>query len=273
MELKVIDVQLPEQISFNYEELKKEVIAKASFYEAMVYQGETEIKAAKADRATLNKLKKALNDERIRREKEYMQPFNDFKAKINEIITIIDKPVLMIDSQVKAYEEQQKAEKQIAIDAYFEGRNPFDWLKINQIFNEKWLNATVKMPGITVEIDSAVEQIEKDLETLSNLPDFAFEAVEEYKRTLDLNKAISEGKRLVEMQKRKAEAQQKMNEAVEQMKSAVVSAAEGIAKAVKETDVLRTTKVWISFKAHLTTEEALALRDFFDSRNIEFKAI
>ena len=273
MELKVIDVQLPEQISFNYEELKTELMAKVSVYKTMVYSGDAEIKTAKADRANLNKLKKALNDERIRREKEYMQPFNDFKAKINEIITIIDEPVLMIDTQVKAYEEQQKAEKQVAIAGYFEGRNPFDWLKLEQIFNEKWLNATVKMPNITVEIDSAIEQIEKGLETLSNLPEFAFEAAEEYKRTLDLNKAISEGKRLVEMQKRKAEAQQKMNEAFENMKAAAVTAAEGIAKAITASDELQSKKVWISFKAHLTTDEALELREFFDSRNIEFKAI
>ena len=40
------------------------------------------IKEAKADKANLNKLKKALNEERIRREREYMEPFNDFKAKV-----------------------------------------------------------------------------------------------------------------------------------------------------------------------------------------------
>ena len=106
MELKINEVQLPEQITFNYEELKQELTEKVSMYETLVYTDE-QIKEAKVDKASLNKLKKALNDERIRREKEYMKPFDDFKAKINEIIDIIDKPVALIDKQVKEYEIKQ----------------------------------------------------------------------------------------------------------------------------------------------------------------------
>lgn len=96
MELRVNEVQLPEQITFNYEELKEEIAGKVSHYETLVYTDD-QIKEAKADRADLNKFKKALNDERIRREREYMQPFQDFKDKIDEIIAIIDKPIMLID--------------------------------------------------------------------------------------------------------------------------------------------------------------------------------
>lgn len=92
MELRVNEVAIPEKIDFNYEELKAELTSKVSFYETLVYTDD-QIKDAKADKANLNKLKRALNDERIRREKEYMQPFNVFKAQINEIIGIIDKPI------------------------------------------------------------------------------------------------------------------------------------------------------------------------------------
>lgn len=105
MELKVNEVSIPEQITFNYDELKRDLIDKVSTYETLVYTDD-QIKQAKADKANLNKLKKALNDERIRREKEYMKPFNDFKSKINEIICIIDKPVAVIDRQVKEYEDK-----------------------------------------------------------------------------------------------------------------------------------------------------------------------
>ena len=91
MQLKMSDYQLPEKILFNYDELKQELLEKVSMYETLVYTDE-QIKDAKADKAALNKLKKALNDERIRLEKEYMRPFNEFKGKINEIIAIIDKP-------------------------------------------------------------------------------------------------------------------------------------------------------------------------------------
>lgn len=40
-----------------------------------------------------------------------MAPFADFKNKINEIIGIIDKPIAVIDTQVRAYEDQQKEDK------------------------------------------------------------------------------------------------------------------------------------------------------------------
>lgn len=107
MELKMHEYQLPEKILFNYEELKRELTEKVSHYETLVYTDD-QIKEAKADKAALNKLKKALNDERIRREREYMAPFADFKTKINEIIGIIDKPIAVIDTQVRGLQRNSR---------------------------------------------------------------------------------------------------------------------------------------------------------------------
>lgn len=255
MELKISDVQLPEIITFNYDELKQEIVAKAKQYEMTVYS-EERIKVAKADRATLNKLKKALNDERIRREREYMKPFNDFKNKVNELIDIIASPVLLIDGQIKFFEDKQKEEKRIKIENFFIGFNSYEWLKVEQIFDEKWLNTSVKMPTIEAEIKEKIEQITKDLATLSKLPEFAFEAIEGYKITLDINKAVNEAHRLSETAKKKAafEKQKKTKAEVQKPPQPI-------------------EKEWISFSAYLSVDEALALKEFFDSRNIEFKPI
>ena len=106
MELKINEVALPAPITFNYEELKSELLHKVSVYETMVYT-EDQVKEAKADRAALNRLKKALNDERIRQEKEYMQPFNTFKAQIAELVKIIDNSVSVVDKQVKEFDEKK----------------------------------------------------------------------------------------------------------------------------------------------------------------------
>lgn len=268
MELKVKEITLPEALTFNYEELKTELTEKAKFYESLVFTSE-QLPEAKAERAKLNALKKALNDERIKREKEYMQPFNDFKGKINEIIGIIDRPTQAIDTQVKNFEANQKAEKKEKITAYFDGRNPFEWLKLEQIFNEKWLNASAKLPTVTGEIDSIIERIAKDLETLQDLPEFGFEATEEYKRSLDLNKAIAEGHRLSEIQKKKAEAE---------AEGKIINLApqgSGVAcgNVIEEPKLEIKDKQWVSFSALLSTEDALALKDFFNSRNIEFEKI
>ena len=56
MELKVSPYQLPEVISFNFEELKTQIAEKTEQYAHIVYTDEN-IKAAKTDRADLNRLK------------------------------------------------------------------------------------------------------------------------------------------------------------------------------------------------------------------------
>lgn len=161
MELKMEDYQLPEVISFNFEELKTELTDKVHLYETLVYTDE-QIKEAKEDRASLNKLKKALNDERIRREKEYMLPFSRFKEQIAELIKIIDKASGAVDTQVKAFEEKQKEERRKNIQEFFDDIEllSFDWLKLEQIFDERWLNASVTMKAVKTELLARIEHIE-----------------------------------------------------------------------------------------------------------------
>ena len=278
MELRVKEYQLPEKISFNFEELKTELQERVTHYETLVYSDE-QIQEAKKDRADLNKLKKALNDERIRREKEYMIPFNDFKAKVNEIISIIDKPIAVIDSQVKSYEEQKKQEKLENIQEYYNSIEEDDlkWLGFPAIYNEKWLNASVSMKSIQEEINARLEQIKNDLATLSNLPEFGFEATEVYKTSLDMNKAISEAQRMSQIQKAKADAEAKKAEyeATQAAKLAEQVAEAEIEKAMNppEAEIFESEKQWISFAAFLTVEQAKELKQFFDDRQIEFKAV
>lgn len=265
MEMKVSEYQLPEKISFNFEELKMELTAKVSMYETMVYTEEN-IKDAKADRANLNKLKKALNDERIRREKEYMVPFNEFKAQIAEIISIIDKPCMVIDQQVKAFEDKQKQDKLDEITDFFNSTEHPDWLHLSQIMNEKWLNASASMKSAQEEINARLEQITTDMATLSNLPEFGFEAVEVYKSSLDMNKAISEAQRMSQIQKAKAEAEAKKAEPTEPQPT---SAPEGFMNPPVEDK----PKQWIKFQAYMTVDDAFALKKFFNDRGIEYKAV
>lgn len=276
MELRMNEIQLPEQITFNYEELKQELTAKTTMYEALVYTEEN-IKEAKTDRANLNKLKKALNDERIRREKEYMIPFNDFKAKINEIIGIIDKPVAAIDKQVKAFESKQKQDKLDAITEYFNTTEHPEWLHIAQIMNEKWLNASVSMKSIQEEINAKLEQVKTDLATLSNLPEFGFEASEVYKISLDINKAISEAQRMALIAKAKAEAEAKAKEQAtteEQLPGQIGFTDNKTFEACMNPPVEEApARQWMAFQALLSVEDATALNQFFKSRNIEFKAV
>lgn len=269
MELKIQPYQSPEQIIFNYDELKTMLLEKAEHYAAIVYTDE-QIKDAKADRANLNRLKKALNDERLKREREYMESFNIFKDQINEIIGIIDKPCAIIDKQIKEFEEAQKAEKNREILEYWESKNVPGWY---QTIDTKWLNASASMKSIQTAIDAQIEQIEKDLVVIRSLPAYAFEAEELYKRTMSLAEAVSEAHRLQEVAERKA--------AWEAEKARKKAEAEITVAPVEEVVIAKNTptteptpeKTWVRFQALLTTEDAKALGNFLRSRNIEYKPI
>lgn len=283
MELRIEEYQLPEALTFNYEELKAALIEKVRVYEALIYTDD-QIQQAKKDRADLNRLKKALNDERIRREREYMEPFNEFKKKINEIIAIIDQPTAVIDRQVKDFEEKKKQEKRAQIAAIFDEMEHPDWLQLSKIWDEKWMNTTASMKAIQEALAGKVAQVTTDLTTLASLPEFGFEATEVYKSTLDINRAISEGHRLAEIARKKAEyeatqaarlAEQMAEEQAAKEEAARMAEIQP-AKEEEAEEVLpqiEPVRSWIAFEANLTIDDAIALREFFTHRGIEFKAI
>ena len=279
MELRIEPYSTPEQPIFNYEELKAELLQKAEHYASIVYTDE-QIQDAKKDRANLNRLKKALNDERIRREKEYMEKFNVFKAQINEIIGIIDKPVAVIDSQAKAFEENQKAEKFKEIEALWHELLRADKIPAGvtfaSLYNEKWLNASVKMPAIEKEFAERLAQVEKDLAVIEKLPHFVFEAKEVYFTRLDLSEAVSESYRLQAQAEKKAawEAEQAKRKAEAEAAAAEVKPAEIPCTPYGAEPVTEAPqKQWVNFAARLSVEDAQELKAFFNSRNIEFKSI
>ena len=280
MEVRIEPYQAPGQISWNFEELKAEIAAKVAHYESLVYTDE-QIKNAKADRANLNRLQKALNDERIRREREYMGSFNQFKAQVNELIEIIKKPVAVIDGQIKNFEEQQKEEKRHAIGCFFDQTAHPEWLTLEQIMNPKWLNASVNIKTVCEEINSILAEIEKDLATLAELPQFGFEATEEYKRTLDLARAIQEGQRLARIAEAKAqhEAEQARLKAEREAAQTAVSPEPTQAPAEfapwEEAPAapIEPVRQWVEFRALLSVNQAQALKEFFRFNKIEFEAI
>ena len=289
MQLEIKEYQLPAEIQFNFQEIRNEIAEKVSIYETLVYSDE-EVKTAKTDLANLRKLKKALQDEKIRRKKEYLKPFEDFENKINEIIKLIDAPVGLIDKQVKEFEEKKKADKRTEIGAYWETTEHPEWLVLSKIFDERWLNATYTMRQIQADITGWINRVNSELETLEQLDSFSFEAIDVYKRSLDMNQAIAEGKRLADIQKRKEEAERRKAEIEaekkwEELQKASAEApqtatapsnekAEEIhTEEKKAEETAQSEAMWLNFSACLTIDQALKLKKFFEDNNIEFKKI
>ena len=289
MELRIISPS-PEgfikAIEWNHEEIKQEVATKVAYYKNLVYTDD-QIREAKRDRATLNKFIEALESKRKEIKKQCMEPYEDFEKKMKEITAIVSEPIALIDGQVKEYEEKQRAEKRMAIESKFASAGFQTFVELEQIFDPKWLNASVSMKKIEEELNMQRNRIGNDIMTINNLPEFSFEALEHYKKTLDIAGAIQEGQRLADIQKRKLEheaaqkaEQAKQEEAQKRQETKPeagipIPAGEECRQTEAETSgpQKEPEKQWVAFKVLLNVSDAQALKQFFESRNIQFEQI
>ena len=276
MELAVKKIQIPERIEFNYDELKNEIINLTGKYTGIAYT-EEQIKEAKSDKAKLTKLKKAMNDERIRLERDYMAPFTEFKDQVNDLIKIVDGPIREIDGQLKRYEEDRKARKEEEILSYIDsiGGVPGS-IAPEKLFSSKWLNATYSMNAIKGEIDAAVDQIRENLDTLNGLEEFSINAILVYQDTLSLPAALAEVKRQKNIRAMNEEAERRRAEREAEKRidtAAQIPVTPADPPEMREPEPEEDPRQWVSFSALLTIHQARMLRAFFDTNGIEFKAI
>lgn len=267
MQMEIKPITRPARIEWNYNELKAELIEKVGFYETLVYTDD-QIKDAKADRANLNKLKKALNDERIRLQKEYMQPFDEFKKQVDDLIATIDKPAAVIDRQVKNYEEAKRAEKEKEIRDYLVGFNlPFG-MDPQELFDTRWLNATATMNKIKDELAEKIAKIYSDAQAIEGIEEYRDQAIRAYLKTKDLGEAMREAQKAKEAE----EKIRKWREELEAKKAAEKPEPEPLPKIpIPETEPQ--SGQWVNFRCFLTLEDARALKAFFQERGIQFRRV
>lgn len=225
MELRLINPNesgFLQHIEWNSEEIRKQVQMMMSAYTDVVYTEDT-MKAAKDDRATLNKFKKVIEDRRKEVKKKCMEPYEQFEKEVKEITALIDKPIGMIDSQIKEYEEKQKAEKKSQIQAaYDESIGEFvNDLPFERVFDTRYLNATFSLSKAMSEVIEKIEKFKTDIATIDSLDSkHKLNVRDVYVRTLDLSQAMAEDRRLRELEERleadrkaKEEAERKRQEA------------------------------------------------------------
>ena len=278
MEFKYLsEVVLPQAPAFNYDDLKAELEQKCKEYENLVYT-EDQIKAAKEDKAKLNKLKVALNNERIQRQKEWNAPFAEFKAKVDDLISIINKPVAMIDKQVKEYDKQQEEAKREKIrDLWDSLEGKPDWLKLDDCFSNGWLLKSCSMSKIKGCMEEIIATSNRDIATLEQLPEYSFEAIVAYKKNRKLDEAIAEATKLTNLRKMKeAQEEEQRKKAVEeatkkQAEPAIKDSTEPapVAQTVEE----NATVYHMVFECDINISQALKLRAFCDSIGVELKKV
>lgn len=285
MELKILSPQeggFVKEIRWNNEELKTEIAEKMQEYKSLAFTEET-IKEAKADRAKLNKLRTAFEDERKRIKKLCMAPYDEFEKQVKELIALIDEPIQLIDSQIKEVEQKRREEKRQKIEELFAGIGFQTFVTLDKIWDDKWLNSSVTLGKIEEQMKSRMYQIGSDYFTIKNLPEFSFEAMEVYKNTLNLTMAIQEGQRLSEIQKRKAayEEEQRRKSAGAQNGTQTIQAepqpaksekgkAEGFEGAAQQEERQEAQVFKMDFRVWGTKDQLMGLRQYLIDNKIKF---
>lgn len=171
-EMMIITRQAPGVASFeNFEEIKSYLSAQLESYRNLVYT-EDNLKLAKADKATLNKLKRALEDRRKEIKKEYMEPYLILEGQIKELTAMIDEPLAEIKAFTDQMEERRKAERREEIKRYYDSISaPLGELadmlfESEGFFDKKWLNATTKPKVWQDGVKAKIAQAAADLSTI-----------------------------------------------------------------------------------------------------------
>jgi hypothetical protein len=148
----------------NAQNIREVVRKKLADFDIKNYD-ESNIEYAKKDKAVLNNFSKTLSSERLRLEREFMQPFNEFKEVVNDTVKLIGECSSQIDTVVKGVEEKEKAKKYDILLTYFL-EHQFHLVEFEKIFDPKWLNKTAQIKNIQKEIDAKISQINDDLKML-----------------------------------------------------------------------------------------------------------
>ena len=215
MDTKIIVPQIASP-TWAKDEVAQAVLAKLSEYKGAVYTPDT-VKNAKADRAELNKLAKALDDERKRVKALYSAPYEAFEKEVKSIVNQIAECSAEIDKQVKAFEEAEKHKKMDAIREMFDGMD-FHGIAFEKVYDPKWLNATTSLASVKKDLENRLQQVDTDLAVIDGVDEYKFEAVEEYKASLSLAIAMSEVQRLKDLARRKAEHEARLRGEAEKAK-------------------------------------------------------
>lgn len=254
-----IEKLVPKLIAFNNEELKNQLLPQLQNYKNIVYT-EEQISTAKADRANLNKLKTAIDDERKRIKKIYLDPYNHFESQVKEIVTLVEDTSNVIDSQVKRFEEEKKNIKKMQIIEFWNEKidNLADLIDINTIFNDQWLNATYSLKKVQEDIEQFIKKANQDLEIISNIGASQVNYLKDfYLRTFDITKTLQEKTRLEEQEKKLQELSQKttQQDTNKEVANVVTTEAE--------------TKVY-DFRITATRQQVELLKEFLIKNNIKY---
>jgi len=262
-------------LTTNAKVIKEKVKELLSNYKAENYD-ESNIEKAKTDKAMLNKTSKLLNDERIKIEKEFMKPFEEFKSEVTETCNLIKQASSEIDVIVKEVENREKEIIKNKIEDIFNSNvNELkEVLSLEKIFDDKWLNkGNWKEDGtfkLEKDLIDRINVIRNDLLTIGELNSkYEIELKNDYLSHFQLGEVIRKNNDLIQKEELLKKQQEETKKEIEHQKEVKV---EEMLKKPAQQEVIDPIQ---TYTLRITGElsKIKKLREFMDLNNIEYVRI
>ena len=155
-----------------YNEIKTTLEENIKVYNSLVMTSDDteEHKKFKKIRSQLNKDAKVVDDVRIAAKNKLLETYEPFKEKMDALKKIIVDGASGVGSQIDALELELKNKKKQDIEEEFAALQDdypkVDFIKLDKIFDDKWLNVGKKLKKINLELEELFKNANSDLELI-----------------------------------------------------------------------------------------------------------
>ena len=270
---------LPE-VQWNNEELKKEIAEKAAEYKNIAYTAEQSTDMRK-DRAKLNALVTAFEDQRKRVKKFYNEPYTKFEDQVKEVLAPAREAIVLIDKGLDEIEKKYRADRKAKMQELYEkyvgdlrGLVPF-----TRTVKEEYYKKAFTDKKLEQAYSDFFGRIWEDMKALDGLPErFRDKALLKYVESFSLSDALREGKRLEELEKameerrRSQEAEKAARDAAKQREEPQARPQQQEAPITESVNTANEEEPIISldFRAWGTKEQLMGLRQYMIDNHIKF---
>lgn len=268
-------VSLPAKIQ-NFDSLKTEIQNRVNFYKNLVIT-ENGLKQAKTDRASLNRLKKAIAEQRLSAKNQCLGIYAELEKQCRELESLISEPISEIDAQIKSFEKAESDKKFAELQAFFDSlESRPDWLTLESVVNPKWANKGESLESLKEDISRNTAEIKSKYDDLCNMYKefpFCLAVLENFKRTKNFGETLVYAKTLEEEYKKQSTPESVQNNAESVSDSGNEVTPQTEQTAVKDDSETPERILTGCFKVTCTVTQLKALRDFMLTNKIKFEIV
>ncbi len=168
-DLQIVNLENTNITAWDFPSIKAELQRHLDAYAGLVYTDDS-IKEAKNDRATLNKVKKAIDEARKAYKAKCLAPYEAMEPQIKELLDLVEGQRTLIDDTVKDYENRQKEAKEQEVKKYYDRKavalGAYAEPLYAKLFDKKWINASTARAKYEEDVLVAINGAATDIDAI-----------------------------------------------------------------------------------------------------------